>query len=114
MSGKDNAIPRGKMSPQERRLRSELNRLGGQHGMLHGTLIHRRRKCGRPGCHCAEGEGHDGRYLVVTEKGESRQLYVPEEWAPTVERWIAAYQKARQLLDEVSDLHWEKVRHREQ
>jgi hypothetical protein len=113
MSVKDPAIPRGKMSPQERRLRSELNRLVSQHGVLHGALIHRRRKCGRPGCRCAQGEGHDGLYLVVTEKGESRQLYVPKESAPTVERWIAAYQQARQLLDGVSKLHWEKVRRRE-
>ena len=107
-------IPRGKMSAQERRLRSELARLVSQYGVLHGTLIRRRRKCGRPGCRCAKGEGHEGIYLIVTERGKPRQLYVPEEWAPTVERWIGAYQRGRDLLDEISGLHWDKVRNRKE
>jgi len=51
-------------------------------------------------------------YLVVSEAGRSRQLYVPRDWEPAVRAWIANYGQARRLMDELSSLHWEKVRQR--
>ena len=112
MSGTKGAIPWSKMSAQERRLRSELNRLLSGCGILHGTLLLRRRVCGKPNCKCTRGELHEGLYLVVTERGKGRQLYVPKQWEQTVRQWIADYQKARGLMEDISRIHWEKVRNR--
>lgn len=106
-------IPRGRMSVRERELRSALNRLLSGQGIVHGTLLERQRVCGKPNCRCVRGEGHVSLYLVVSEAGQSRQLYVPRDWEPTVREWIANYGKARRMMDDLSGLHWEKVRQRE-
>jgi hypothetical protein len=101
------------MSAQERRLRSELNKLLSRQGVIHGTLVQRGRRCGKPNCKCVRGELHEGFYLVVTEGGRSRQLYIPKEWEPTVRQWIEQYHRARRLMDDISGIHWEKVRNRQ-
>jgi hypothetical protein len=113
MSDKKQPIPRTSMSPEERRLRSQLRQILNQSGVLHGTLVRRQRVCGKPNCRCARGQKHESLYLVVTEGGESRQLYVPKEWEQTVREWIGDYQKARELMEEVSRIHWNKVRERQ-
>jgi hypothetical protein len=103
---------RGQMSAAERQLRSALNRLLSQHGAVHGTLLTRQRVCGKPTCHCAQGSGHESLYLVVSEAGHTRQMYVPRSWEATVRQWLANYGQARQWLDELSRLHWDKIRDR--
>ena len=113
MSENGRQIPRTKMSPQERRLRSQVNKLLSGQGVLHGSLIRRRRTCGKPNCTCTRGQLHEGLYLVVTEGGRSRQLYVPQEWEQTVQHWIEQYRTARELMDDLSRIHWDKVRHRQ-
>lgn len=101
------------MSAEERRLRSELNKLLSRQGVLHGSLLRRKRVCGKPNCRCTRGELHQGLYLIVTEEGTSRQLYVPESWEQTVRAWIQQYRQARRLMDEISGIHWDKVRRRQ-
>lgn len=113
MSERERSIPRTAMSAQERRLRSELKKILDRSGVLHGTLLSRKRVCGKPNCKCVRGHKHQSLYLVVTEGGQSRQLYVPKEWEQTVRHWIEEYQKARELMDEVSHIHWQKVRERQ-
>jgi hypothetical protein len=101
------------MSPGERQLRSALNQLLSQHGLVHGTLVVRRRVCGKPNCRCASGQPHAGLYLIVTEQGRGRQMYVPRRLEAEVRRWIDNYGQARGLLDDLSRLHWDKVRQRQ-
>ncbi len=105
-------IFRGQMSAAERQLRSALNRLLSQHGVVHGTLLTRQRVCGKKTCRCAQGHLHESLYLVVSEAGQSRQMYVPRPWEAAVREWIANYGQARQLMDELSRLHWAKIRDR--
>ena len=113
MSEAARKIPRGKMPADERRLRSELNKLLSQQGLLHGSLVRRRRVCGKANCKCTRGHRHEGLYLVVTENGQSHQLYIPKEWEQTVQHWIEQYAKARELMDDLSRIHWAKVRNRQ-
>ena len=103
---------RTKMEPQERLLRSTLNRLLSQEGVIHGTLITRKRVCGKSNCRCTQGRLHESLYLVVTEGGKSRQMYVPKRWEAKVRQWIQQYHQARGLIDDLSRLHWQKVRKR--
>lgn len=113
MAGAKRDIPRGKMSAEERAFRSALKKLIASRGMLRGTIVRRERVCGRPNCRCARGEKHPEMLLVVSEDGKRRQLHIAKEWHETVEQWVSEYHEVRELLEELSRLHWEKVTRRE-
>jgi hypothetical protein len=113
MTRRERIIFRGQMSAAERQLRSALNRLLSQQGVVHGTLLTRQRVCGKSTCRCTQGHLHESLYLVVTEAGKSRQMYVPRRWESAVRQWIANYSQARQLMDALSRLHWDKIRDRQ-
>jgi len=101
------------MSVAERRLRSELNKLLGRRGIIRGSLVRRQRLCGKPNCKCTRGEKHEGLYLSVSEGGKLRQLYIPKEWEQTVQQWVDDYRKARELMEGISRISWDKVRNRQ-
>jgi hypothetical protein len=67
------------MSPRERELRSELKQLLLSLGLVRGNLSVRRRSCGKPSCHCMQGgDKHPALYLVASEGGKLRQLFIPD------------------------------------
>jgi len=101
------------MSLAERQARSALARLVSQQGLLRGNLLERRRVCGKPNCRCVRGELHAGLYLVFSEGGKLRQLFVPKTWQARVRRWVADYHEARRRLEQLSRLYFEKVRQRQ-
>ena len=113
MSDKDGIIPRASMPAAERKARSRLAQRVAQRGILRGSLLLRRRVCGKAGCKCTRGKLHESLYLVITEKGKTRQLYVPKDWEPRVRRWVVEYHQARGLMEEVSRIYWNKVRQRQ-
>ena len=101
------------MTAEERRRRSALARLVSQRGLVRGNLLERRRVCGKPNCKCTRGELHVNLYLVFSENGKLRQLFVPRRWEPLIRQWVADYHDARRLLEEISRLYVEKLRKRE-
>jgi hypothetical protein len=101
------------MSGKERDFRSKLAQLIHRDGMLRGTLLSRKRVCGKASCRCAKGRLHQSLYLVVSEAGRTRQLYVPKDWEAVVRRWVQGYRQAQELMEEISRLHWDKVRQRQ-
>jgi hypothetical protein len=113
MTDKPDDIPRAKMSAAERRFRSRLVQVLSQRGVIRGTLLIRRRRCGKANCHCARGDGHESLFLVISENGRTRQLFVPKDWESRVRRWVEDYHHARELLEEVSRIYWDKVRQRQ-
>lgn len=100
------------MPAAERRARSRLTQLISQRGVLRGSLLVRGRVCGKPNCKCARGQKHESLYLVISEGGRTRQLYVPKDWESRVRRWVEDHRRARQLMEEISRIYWDKVRHR--
>jgi hypothetical protein len=101
------------MSVTERRARSQLAQLLSRRGVIRGTLLVRRRKCGKANCRCARGEGHESLFLVISQNGRTRQLFVPKDWESRVRLWVEDYHRARGLLEEISRLYWDKVRKRQ-
>ncbi len=101
------------MRVPERQARSALARLVTQRGLLRGNLLERRRICGKPSCKCTRGELHASLYLVFSEGGKLRQLFVPKTWEARVRQWVADYHDARRRLEEISRLYFEKLRQRE-
>lgn len=61
---------------EERRQRVIDGLLGERGPIIRGSLKERRHSCGRPGCHCADGEKHLAFVLACPEDGRSRQIYV--------------------------------------
>ena len=101
------------MSPQERRLRSRIIQLISQHSVLRGTLAVRERTCGKKNCKCARGEKHVSLYLVLSEQGKVRQLFIPREYEDAVRQAVAQYHEVRQLLESVSMTYFDKVKARQ-
>jgi hypothetical protein len=100
------------MSAKERHFRSQLAQLIDQRGLIRGSLLVRRRRCGKPNCRCARGAGHESLYLAVSQGGRTRQLFVPKAYEPAVRQWVADYRRAGELMEEISRLYWEKVKQR--
>jgi hypothetical protein len=101
------------MSPQERRWRSKLAQLIAQHGFVRGTLQERLKVCGKLNCRCTRGQKHRGLYLILSKQGRIRQLYVPRSYEAMVRQWVQNYHDLRDLMDRVSEIHWQKVQRRQ-
>lgn len=104
---------RTSMSPQERRLRSELTRIVAGQGFIQGTLLERFRTCGNPRCRCAAGHKHRAVYLFLREDGKLRQLYIPAAYEAQVRQWVENHKRIKDLLRQLSDVYWEKVKQRQ-
>ncbi len=89
-------------------MRSRLAQIASGERFLRGTLSERSSKCGKPNCHCADGEGHPSLYLVQSHAGKVRQLCIPKALQDPVRQAVGEYQEMQRLLDEVSELEWNR------
>lgn len=101
---------RGAMSADERQLRSKASQVLAGAGLLHGSLVERQRRCGKPNCRCASGEGHRALILTVRSEGAAEQIYVPQHLEDLVRRWVSQDRELRELLDRLTRLHTERLR----
>ena len=101
------------MSRRERDARGRLAQLIHDGGLIRGSLVVRQRTCGKPNCRCARGEKHASLYLVVSEEGKYRQVFVPKDLEQVVRLWVENHQKAKDLFEEISQMHHDRVRNRE-
>jgi hypothetical protein len=106
-------IARAKLGSRERDVRSSLSQLAYQSGLLRGSLSVRERACGKSGCKCTRGEKHVSLYLVVSERGKYRQLFIPKDLESLVRSWVENHRRAQRLLAEVSRICLDKVHKRE-
>jgi hypothetical protein len=72
-------------------LRGRLVRsLGSLREMLPGSFVERKRSCGRPSCHCADGKRLHSQYQIsVLIDGKPKALNVPAALADEVREKIA-------------------------
>jgi hypothetical protein len=73
--------------------------------LLPGSLSRTQRRCGRPTCHCASGEGHPIWYLTFMVKGEKRVERVPAEWVEEVQELVRGGREFRDAVSEVFSLN---------
>ena len=83
--------------------------------ILRGSLIERYKRCGKPGCKCADGPGHGPKYyLSVSFPGQRPQMdYVPQESHAQIAEFVANYHRARESLEAISEINRELLRRRE-
>jgi Family of unknown function (DUF6788) len=98
-----------------RRRQALIRQLPPLKAVLRGSLIERYKRCGKPGCKCAEGPGHGPKYyLSVSRPGSRPQMdYVPQEVHAQAAEFVANYHRAREILEEISEINRELLRRRE-
>jgi hypothetical protein len=101
-------LSRAELSAAERRLRSRIAQIASGERFLRGTLSERSSKCGKPNCHCADGEGHRSLYLVESDAGKVRQMCIPKTLQDPVRQAVGEYQEMQRLLHQVSELEWKR------
>ena len=71
--------------------------------LLRGSLIERYKRCGKPGCKCADGPGHGPKYyLSVSFPGRRPQMdYVPQADYADVTQRLANYHRVREIIEEI-------------
>ena len=85
-------------------------RLPAAGGLLPGALVEQRRRCGKEGCRCAQGELH-GPYAYLQVAG--RLVYVPAGLAEMVARRVEVSALLRDLLEQISAVNLELLARRE-
>jgi hypothetical protein len=83
--------------------------------ILRGSLIERYKRCGNPGCHCAQGRGHGPKYyLSVSFPRKRPQMdYVPQELYEQASASLSDFQRVREILEEICEINREILRRRE-
>lgn len=69
--------------------------------LLPGSLSETRRRCGKPTCHCAGGEGHPSWYLTFMVAGRKRVERIPAAWVAEVQRRVERGREFKQAVAEV-------------
>jgi len=95
---------RSHLSGSERQARSRLAQILHQRPFLCGSLVTMHRTCGKPGCKCTRGELHPGLYLALRVGKERKMFHIPRAMEPAVRQWVATYQEAWRLMEQISGL----------
>ncbi len=88
---------------------ARVRQLVAQGPVIMASLVKVARRCGRPGCHCAQGAGHVGHYLTYKVAGKTRTVYVPTDLVDEVRVWVAEYRRMKRLVREISQLSLARV-----
>ena len=80
---------------------------------IHASFLERFLKCGRPNCHCHQGEKH-GPFFYLSRCLAKRQmrtlLLKGEPQVRQARRSVEAYHKTLESLDRLSEINWELLR----
>jgi hypothetical protein len=68
---------------------------------LPGSLALTHSRCGKPNCHCAQGQGHPGWSLTFMVDGKKRVERIPEEWVEDVRQRVEAGREFKRAVAEV-------------
>ena len=99
------------MSREVERRRRILSKLPALEEVLRGSVIVRVLRCGKPGCHCAEGEGHPATYLSVTHAGgRTEQISLPAALVPLARRGVAVYRAWWAAVEKLSAINRDQIR----
>jgi len=83
--------------------------------ILRGSLLERYKRCGKPGCKCADGPGHGPKYyLSITYPGRRPEHdYLPQAYHEQVSLYLQNLRAVREFLEEICSINRELLRRRE-
>jgi hypothetical protein len=103
---------RNHLSSQERELIARLCQLLSQgKGLLRAHLSYHNRRCGKKWCWCAKSAGPWHRSLYAIRKANRRAYskHIGRAYVAQVEHWNRRYKQAQALLQQITDLYWQKL-----
>jgi len=68
---------------------------------LPGSLALTHRRCGKPNCHCADGQGHPMWSLTFMVGGKKRVERIPKDWVEEVRGKVEAGREFKRAVAEV-------------
>ena len=97
-----------------RRLSDEANKLiepsFSDKPVVKGSVYELKRKCGKPGCKCAQGELHSRMVLSASEKGKTRLRVIPHGFLVDVMIMVRRYQELRRARSRLVEVHRKMIR----
>jgi len=94
--------PRGPLASRLRQRKFELlRRFQIPDDALPGSLALSHLRCGKPTCHCAEGQGHEVWSLTFMVRGKKQVQHIPKRWVEEVRRRVAAGREFQEAVREV-------------
>ena len=95
------AVPKEALTARLRRRRRQLlGRLQMPPDGLPGSLALTHRRCGKPSCHCAEGQGHPVWSLTFMAQGKKYVERIPKDWVDSVRPRVV---RGRKFKDAVAE-----------
>jgi hypothetical protein len=84
-----------------RRIRQLLTCLEIPADGLPGSLALTHRRCGKPSCHCADGQGHPLWLLTFMLQGQKHVEHIPADWVASVRPRV---EQGRNFKDAVAEI----------
>ena len=73
--------------------------------VVKGTVYELRRRCGKPGCKCAQGELHARMVVSASEKGKTRLRVIPRGFLVEAQQRVGRYQELRRIRARLVAIH---------
>jgi len=78
--------------------------------VIKGSVYELKRKCGKPGCRCAQGHLHSCMVLSASEKGRTRLRVIPLGRLVDVQTRVVRYQRLRRARARLIEVHRRMLR----
>ncbi len=92
-----------------RRLSDELRQLinpsFSDKPVIKGSVYELKRKCGKPGCKCAQGELHSRMVVSASEKGKTILRVIPHGFLVEIQAKVRRYQELRRARARLVEVH---------
>ena len=97
-----------------RRLSDELRQLinpsFSDKPVIKGSVYELKRKCGKSGCKCAQGELHSRMVVSASEKGKTILRVIPHGFLVEIQAKVRRYQELRQARARLVEVHKKMLR----
>ncbi len=110
--GIQNKAAREKFSRLRQSLRKLVEEMKGliepffsDHPIVKGTVYELKRKCGKPGCKCAQGELQSRLVISASEGGKTRLRAIPRGFLVDTQQRVKRYQELRRARARVVEIH---------
>lgn len=77
--------------------------------VIKGSVYELKRRCGKKGCKCAQGELHRRMVVSSSEKGKTRLRVIPTGFLVEVQAKVRRYQELRQARAQLVEVHKKMV-----
>jgi hypothetical protein len=78
--------------------------------VIKGTVYELKRRCGKPGCKCTQGQLHCRMVVSASEKGKTKLQVIPHGFLAEVQNQVRRYQELRRARTRLVEVHRKMLR----